>query len=52
MVYYFKQLTAEIKFDNVNVDFIVYKEDSSALSLIMGWGATFVGFFFYCCIEN
>ncbi len=41
-----KQLTAEIQFDYVNVDFILYQETNIKSSLVMGWGATFVRFFF------
>nr|CAH0099929.1 unnamed protein product [Daphnia galeata] len=37
------RLTAEIQFDYVNVDFILYQEANIKNSLVMGWGATFEG---------
>lgn len=39
----FQQLTADISFDYVNVDFVAYNElDNSYLTVAMEWGATFV----------
>ncbi|XP_046463179.1 trypsin alpha-like [Daphnia pulex] len=38
------RLTADIQFDEANVDFIVYKEANGlTFGLVMGWGATFEG---------
>jgi len=38
------KLTADIKFDYVNVDFVAYNElDNSLPVVVMGWGATFDG---------
>jgi hypothetical protein len=39
----FPQLTADIEFDYVNVDFAAYNElDDGKPTVVMGWGATFV----------
>jgi hypothetical protein len=39
----FLQLTADIDFDYVNVDFVAYNElDNNLPAVVMGWGATFV----------
>lgn len=41
-----KQLSTDIAFDYVNVDFVAYNElDSSLPVVVMGWGATFVSLY-------
>jgi hypothetical protein len=42
-IYYKFQLTADIDFDYVNVDFVAYNElDNNLPAVVMGWGSTFV----------
>ena len=44
MLSFDKQLTKNIQFDYVNVDFIAYNQLDiiNRTGLVMGWGATFV----------
>ena len=43
MCRYIQQLSTDIVFDYVNVDFVSYNElDDSLPGIVMGWGTTFV----------
>ena len=43
MCRYIQQLSTDIVFDYVNVDFVAYNElDNNLPAVVMGWGATFV----------